>query len=163
MAIRKIKNKVQNSRAALQGRIREALEHRRHYEGLVRLWLERDEQLEDELVAAQEAAQRYNAAADALDKERERLDGVFAARLQQARNEIAQARNEIAQLTGQVDTLVVRCHRLEVDKANAEFSAERAREGRTTMLACSLIALVLQTVYYEEWYVPVVEFVKGLL
>lgn len=156
MAIRKIKNKVQNSRAALQGRIREALEHRRHYEGLVRLWLERDEQLEDELVAAQEAAQRYNAAADALDKERERLDGVFAARLQQARN-------EIAQLTGQVDTLVVRCHRLEVDKANAEFSAERAREGRTTMLACSLIALVLQTVYYEEWYVPVVEFVKGLL
>ena len=159
MAIRKIKNKVQNSRAALQSKFNEVGELRSTYQNLVHSWLRGNELLEDELVAAQEAAQRHNAAADALDKERDRLDGVFAARLQQARN-------EIAQLSGQVDTLVVRCRRLEVDAVNAESGAERAEEKARTerywsLFAC--VALLTQTVYYEEWYVPVVEFVKGLL
>lgn len=156
MAIRKIKNKVQNSRAALQSKhhaldelLAKLREQYREYSGT-------SVKLQQQLIATSNAEVRHNAAAKALDAERERLDGVFAARLQQARN-------EIAQLSGQVDTLVVRCRRLETDNVNAEEAARQAREGRTNMLAGALVALVLQTVYYEEWYVPVVEFVKGLL
>lgn len=159
MAIRKIKNKVQNSRAAMQSKFHEVGELRSTYQNLVQSWFRGNERLEDELVAAQEAAQRHNAAADALNKERERLDGVFAARLQQARN-------EIAQLTGQVDSLTVRCRRAELAAEDSQEYAYRCKdEARTerywSLFACAV--LLVQTVYYEEWYALVVEFVKGLL
>jgi len=159
MAIRKIKNKVQNSRAALQGRYRKVEELRAAYRKALEEITAEMQALDLAQDAAEDAAQKHIAAAKALDAERGRLDGVFAARLQQARN-------EIAQLSGQVDTLVVRCRRLEVDKENAEFSAERA-EGKVrterywSLFTC--VVLLAQTVYYEEWYAPVVEFVKGLL
>lgn len=159
MAIRKIKNKVQNSRAALQSKSNEVGELRSTYQNLVHSWFRRNELLEDELVAAQEAAQRHNAAADALDKERDRLDGVFAARLQQARN-------EIAQLSGQVDSLTVRCSRAELAAENSQEYADRCKDKARTERNWSVFAcfvLLAQTVYYEEWYVPAVEFVKGLL
>lgn len=159
MAIRKIKNKVQNSRAALQSKFHEVGELRSTYQNLLHSELRAYELLEDELVAAQEAAQRHNAAADALDKERDRLDGVFAARLQQARN-------EIAQLTGQVDSLTVRCRRAELAAENSQEYADRCKDKARTERYWSLFAyavLLTQTVYYEEWYVPVVEFIKGLL
>jgi len=156
MAIRKIKNKVQNSRAALQSKHHTLDELRALLREQLGKYFDLSADLEEQLLASRNAEVRRNAASKALDAERERLDGVFAARLQQARN-------EIAQLSGQVDTLVVRCRRLETDTVNAEESARRAREDRTNILAGSLVALVLQTMYYEGWYVPVVEFVKGLL
>ena len=159
MAIRKIKNKVQNSRAALQARYCKVEELRAAYRKA--LW-EITEELQ-ELDAAQDAAvaaeYKYRAGAKALNDERERLDGVFAARLQQARN-------EIAQLTGQVDTLVVRCRRLESDKENAEASVERAEDKARTISYCAYALgaiAIAQDAYYTQWYAPVVEFVKGLL
>lgn len=159
MAIRKIKNKVQNSRAALQSKHRTLDELRVLLREQLGKYFDLSADLEEQLLASRNAEVRHNAAAKALDAERERLDGVFAARLQQARN-------EIAQLSGQVDTLTVRCRRLEVDKVNAEFSAERAEDKARTERNWSLFAcavLLVQTVYYEEWYAPVIEFVKGLL
>lgn len=159
MAIRKIKNKVQNSRAALQARYREVMELRADYlKALCRIKAE-TLALGVAQERAEAAEQKYEAGVKALNEERERLDGVFAARLQQARN-------EIAQLTGQVEFLQVRCRRLGVDNGVAEARAARyedkARiERYWSLFAC--FALLAQTVYYEEWYVTVAEFVKGLL
>ena len=159
MAIRKIKNKVQNSRAALQAHCRKVVELRAAYRKALGEITAEMQELDAAQDAAEAAEQQHKAAAKALDAERERLDGVFAARLQQARN-------EIAQLTGQVATLTVRCRRLEVDKVSAEFSEDRVKEKARTISYCAyaLGALAIaQDAYYTQWYVPVVEFIKGLL
>lgn len=159
MAIRKIKNKVQNSRAALQSKHRTLDELRALLREQLGKYFDLSADLEEQLIDSRNAEAKYNAAAKALNTERERLGGVFAARLQQARN-------EIAQLTGQVDSMRLRCQRADVDADNSRANAERAEDKARTerywsLFAC--VALLAQTVYYEEWYAPVVEFVKGLL
>lgn len=159
MAIRKIKNKVQNSRAALQSKHRTLDELRALLREQLGKYFDLSADLEEQLLASRNAEVRHNAASKALDAERERLDGVFAARLQQARN-------EVAQLSGQVDSLTVRCRRAELAAENSQEYADRCKDKADAERNWSLFAYVVllaQTVYYEEWYVPVVEFVKGLL
>lgn len=159
MAIRKIKNKVQNSRAALQSKHRTLDELRALLREQLGKYFDLSADLEEQLIDSRNAEAKYNATAKALNTERERLGGVFAARLQQARN-------EIAQLSGQVDSLTVRCSRAELAAENSQEYADRCKDKARTERNWSVFAcfvLLAQTVYYEEWYVPAVEFVKGLL
>lgn len=145
----KAKNsKYTQLKAALQGKFREVAELRKQYAAGVR---EVKQRAASYLIAEAELANsigKHEAAKAALDKELERLEGVYQSRLQQLRNELAQT-------TAQLDTAQVNAHRAMQRAAIAEQGEERAKKAlRTERGWCWLLVatLLADTFYYHVSY-----------
>lgn len=145
----KAKNsKYTQLKAALQGKFREVAELRKQYTVGVR---EVKQRAAAYLIAEAELANsigKHEAAKAALDKELERLEGVYQSRLQQLRNELAQT-------TAQLETAQVNAHRAMGRAAIAEQGEERAKKAlRTERGWCWLLGatLLADTFYYHVSY-----------
>lgn len=145
----KAKNsKYTRLKAALQSKFREVAELRKQYAEGVR---EVKQRAASYLIAEAELASsigKYDAAKAALDKETERLEGVYQSRLQQLRNELAQT-------SAQLDTAQVTASRAVSRAAIAEDSEERAKKELRTTTIWSYVgaaALVADALYYHVPY-----------
>jgi len=152
----KAKNsKYTQLKAALQGKFREVAELRKQYAAGVRGVKQRAAAY---LIAEAELANsigKHEAAKAALDKELERLEGVYQSRLQQLRNELAQT-------TAQLETAQVNAHRAMGRAAIAEQGEERAKKALRTERVWHLFTgavLFADLLYY---HVPYAELAKLL-
>lgn len=152
----KAKNsKYTQLKAALQGKFREVAELRKQYAVGVR---EVKQRAAAYLIAEAELANsigKHEAAKAALDKELERLEGVYQSRLQQLRNELAQT-------TAQLETAQANARRAMERAAIAEHGEERAKKALRTERGWHLFTgavLVVDLLYY---HVPYAELVKLL-
>lgn len=145
----KAKNsKYTQLKAALQGKFREVAELRKQYAAGVR---EVKQRAAAYLIAEAELANsigKHEAAKAALDKELERLEGVYQSRLQQLRNELAQVQE-------QLNTAQVKARRAMGRAAIAADFEERAKKAlRTERVWCWLLGatLIADTFYYHVQY-----------
>ena len=145
----KAKNsKYTQLKAALQGKFREVAELREQYAVGVR---EVKQRAAAYLIAEAELANsigKHEAAKAALDKESERLEGVYQSRLQQLRNELAQT-------TAQLETAQVNARRAMVRAAIAEQGEERAKKALRTERGWYLFTgavLIADLLYYHVSY-----------
>lgn len=152
----KAKNsKYTQLKAALQGKFREVEELRKDYRlGVFALAKERLE-LYNTRCDLEASAAKYDAARVALDKETQRVEGVYQSRLQQLRNELAQT-------TAQLETAQVNACRAMERAAIAEHGEERAKKALRTERGWHLFTgavLVADLLYY---HVPYAELAKLL-
>ena len=152
----KAKNsKYTQLKAALQGKFREVAELRKQYAAGVR---EVKQRAAAYLIAEAELANsigKHAAAKAALDKESERLEGVYQSRLQQLRNELAQT-------TAQLETAQANARRAMGRAAIAEDFEERAKKSmrvHSLLLYVASALLVADALYY---HVPYAELAKLL-
>lgn len=152
----KAKNsKYTQLKAALQAKFREVAELRKQYVAGVR---EVKQRAAAYLIAEAELANsigKHEAAKAALDKELERLEGVYQSRLQQLRNELAQT-------TAQLETAQVHARRTMVRAVIAEQGEERAKKALRTERGWHLFtgAVLLADLLY--YHVPYAELAKLL-
>lgn len=145
----KAKNsKYTQLKAALQDKFREVAELRKQYVTGVR---EVKQRAAAYLIAEAELANsigKHEAAKAALDKELERLEGVYQSRLQQLRNELAQT-------TAQLETAQVNARRAMGRAAIAEQGEERAKKALRTERGWHLFTgavLLADLLYYHVPY-----------
>lgn len=145
----KAKNsKYTQLKAALQGKFREVAELRKQYVTGMR---EVKQRAAAYLLAEADLANstgKYEAAKAALDKELERLEGVYQSRLQQLRNELAQT-------TAQLETAQVHARRAMGRAAIAEQGEERAKKALRTERGWHLFTgavLIADLLYYHVSY-----------
>lgn len=145
----KAKNsKYTQLKAALQGKFHEVEELREDYRrGVFALAKERLE-LYNTRCALEDATAKHDAARVALDKETQRVEGVYQSRLQQLRNELAQVQE-------QLNTAQVNAHRAMGRAAIAEDSEERAKKALRTERVWHLFTgavLIADLLYYHVPY-----------
>lgn len=152
----KAKNsKYTQLKAALQGKFHEVEELREDYRrGVFALGKERLE-LYNSRCALEDAAAKHDAARVALDKETQRVEGVYQSRLQQLRNELAQVQEQL--------NTAQHCKVLAgIEAAYQQDEAEAAKKALRTARSWHLFTgavLIADLLYY---HVPYAELAKLL-